>query len=76
MNDADHMRNKYNMLYNLNYYSSAYFNRKDALKYLCTMCFDFFNWFNLYVGNIKYDKCYEKYADVALRANNGKEKNT
>ena len=76
MSDVEIMWNKYDRLYNLNFYSSTYFNGKDSLEYLRTMCFDFFNWFNLHVGNIKYDECYEKYADVALRANNGKEKNT
>ena len=76
MNDAEIMWNKYDRLYNLNYYSSAYFNGKDSSKHLRTMCFDLFNWFNLYIGNIKYNERYEKYADVALRANNDKEKNT
>lgn len=66
MNDVDLMWNKYDRLYNLNFYSSSYFNGKDSPQKLYTMCFDFFNWFNLYVGNIRYDECYEKYADETL----------
>lgn len=54
------------MIYDLNFYSSAYFNGKDSSKRLRTMCFDFSNWFNLYAGNIKYDDRYEKYAGVRL----------
>ncbi len=75
MNDVDLMWNKYNGLYNLNYYSSAYFNGQDSSKHLRTMCFDFFNWLNLYTGRIQYDKSYEQYADVKLMIENGKKKN-
>lgn len=66
MKDVDLVWNKYDRLYNLNFHSSAYFSDNDAPEYLFTMCFDFFNWFNLYMGNIRYDKRYERYADVAL----------
>lgn len=66
MNDVELMWNKYDRLYNLNFYSSAYFNGNDSPQKLCTMCFDFFNWFNLYVGNFRYDERYEQYADEAL----------
>lgn len=66
MNDVNLLWNKYDRLYNLNFYSSAYFNGKDSLKCLRTMCFDFANWFNLYAGNIKYDERYEQYAEVSL----------
>ncbi len=72
MNDVELMWNKYDRLYNLNFYSSSYFNGRDSLKCLRTMCFDFFNWFNLYVGNIKYDEHYEQYAEVALIDNDKK----
>lgn len=74
MNDVDLMWNKYDRLYNLNFHSSIYFNGKDSSKYLFTMCFDFFNWFNLYVGNIRYDERYEQYADVTL-IDDGKKNN-
>lgn len=74
MKDVDLMWTKYDYCYNLNTYSSAYYDGKDSSKYLRTMCFDFFNWFNLYVGNIKYDERYEKYADVAL-IDDGKKNN-
>ena len=66
MKDVDLMWNKYDRLYDLNFYSSAYFGDLDSSERLLTMCFDFFNWFNLYTGNIKYDERYEQYADVAL----------
>lgn len=66
MKDVDLMWTKYDYHYNLNTYSSAYYDCKDSSKHLRTMCFDFFNWFNLYAGNIKYDERYEQYADVAL----------
>ena len=74
MNDVDLMWNKYDRLYNLNFHSSSYFGDRDSSDFLFTMCFDFFNWFNLYVGNIKYDERYEQYADVAL-INDGKKNN-
>ena len=38
----------------------------DSPERLSTMCFDFFNWLNLYMGNIKYDTCFERHADVTL----------
>lgn len=66
MKDIDLMWNKYDKLYDLNFYSSAYGGSADSSERLSTMCFDFFNWFNLYTGNIQYDKRYERYADVAL----------
>lgn len=75
MNDVDLMWNKYNKLYDLNHYSSAYYGSKDSPKRLSTMCFDFFNWLNLYTGKIQYDKSYEQYADVTLAIENEKKKN-
>ncbi len=68
MKDVDLMWNKYDRLYNLNFYSSSYGGCGDSDARLDTMCFDFFNWLNLYMGNIKYDKGYEKYAEVELSA--------
>ena len=65
MKDVDLMWKKYDHLYNMNFFASEYKNN-DSPERMATMCFDFFNWFNLYVGNIKYDERYEKYADVAL----------
>ena len=66
MNDVDLMWNKYDRLYNLNFHCSSYFNGEDSSQKLYTMCFDFFNWFNLYVENIRYDARYEQYADEPL----------
>ena len=72
MKDVDLMWDKYNCLYDLNRYTFSYYGRSDSHDRLSTMCFDFFNWLNLYMGNIKYDKHYEKYADVTLFATNDK----
>ena len=72
MKDIDLMWNKYDLLYNLNFYSSAYDGDRDSSERLQTMCFDYFNWLNLYMGNIRYDKRYEKYADVTLFPNKSK----
>lgn len=66
MKDVDLMWNKYNRLYDLNYYSSMYGGKEDSPERLQTMCFDFFNWLNIYTGKIEYNKCYERYADVTL----------
>lgn len=66
MKDVDLMWNKYDRLSNLNYFTSAYFGKNDTPERLLTMGFDFFNWLNLYMGNIKYDTRYERYADVTL----------
>ena len=66
MKDVDLMWNKYDRLYNLNYYFSSYGGYGDSEERLDTMCFDFFNWLNLYMGNIKYDKDYEKYAEIGV----------
>lgn len=62
--DVGLMWNKYDRLFDLNFQSSAYFDNKDSNVRLSTMCFDFFNWFNLYMGNIKYEKRYEQYVEV------------
>lgn len=66
MNDVCLMWNKYDRLYNLNYYSSKFYGEIDSPKKMLSMCFDFFNWFNLYVGNIIYNECYEQFADESL----------
>lgn len=68
MNDVDLMWEKYDWLYNLNNNTGAYYGKKDSLDCIDTINLDFFNWFNLYSGNIIYDKKYEKYADVATSA--------
>ena len=73
--DIDLMWNKNNDLnniYDLNMNTSSYYGKSDSPERLSTMCFDFFNWLNLYMGNIKYDTCYERYADVTLFAINDK----
>ena len=72
MKDVDLLWNKYNCLFDLNFYTSSYYGKSDSPERLSTMCFDFFNWLNLYMGNIKYDTCYERYADVTLLAINDK----
>lgn len=59
MKDVDLMWNKYDRLYNSNYFSSMYYGKSDSSERLLTMCFDFFNWLNLYMGNIKYNTRYE-----------------
>lgn len=69
MKDVDLMWGKYTRLYDMNYYSSSYIssslsNIQDSNERLYTMCFDFFNWFNLYMGNLNYEKQYERYADT------------
>ena len=66
LKDVDLMWDKYDRLFNMNFYTSAYFGKNDSPERLSTMCFDFFNWLNLYMGNIKYDTRYERYADVTL----------
>lgn len=72
MKDVDLMWDKYNCLYDLNFYTSSYRGKSDSPERLSTMGFDFFNWLNLYMGNIKYDTRYERYADVTLLAINDK----
>lgn len=74
MKDIDLMWNKYDLLCNLNFYSSAYDGERDSSERLQTMCFDFFNWLNLYMGNIIYDKRYEEYANVTLLPTNENKK--
>lgn len=66
MKDVDLMWDKYNGLSDMNFYTSEYFGKDDSPERLSTMCFDFFNWLNLYMGNIKYDTCFERHADVTL----------
>lgn len=66
MKDVDLMWNKYDRLYNLDFYSSAYRGDGDTPERLDTMCFDFFNWLNIYMGTIEYDPRYEQHADVTL----------
>lgn len=72
MNDIDLTWSKYDRLYDMNFYSSRYYGATDSPMRLDTMCFDFHTWLNLYMGNIKYDPDYEKYADVTLFARNDK----
>lgn len=62
--DVDLIWNKYGKKYDYNFNAAAYFGRNDSSEKLLTMCFDWFNWFNLYLGNITYDKTYERYADA------------
>ena len=69
-NDVNLMWEKYDKLYSINFFSSEYFGNKDSKERLQTMCFDFFNWFNLYTGNIQYDKNYEQHADVKMLLKN------
>lgn len=76
MKDVDLLWNKYDNQYDLNVYSSSYFGDKDSSERLQTMCFDFFNWLNLYMNNISYDKRYEEYADVTLLPTSGNKKNS
>lgn len=66
MNDVGLMWNKYTRLYDINFLSSEYYGKRDSMDRLQTMCFDFFNWFDLYSGNLMYDPKYEQYADVEL----------
>lgn len=63
MKDVDLMFNKYNGLQDLNYYSSSYYGDSDSPEQMYTMCFDFFNWLNLFTGNTKYNKEYESFLD-------------
>ena len=72
MKDVDLMWDKYNGLSDMNFYTSEYFGKHDSPERLSTMCFDFFNWLNLYMGNIKYDTRYERYADVTHSSTNDK----
>lgn len=63
MKDIDLMWDKYHCLYNLNYYSSAYFGDSDSPERLGTMCFDFFTWMRLCLGDLAYDEKYEYYGE-------------
>lgn len=66
MKDVDLMWNKYDTMYKMNYFSESYEGDRDSASRLQTMCFDYFNWLNLYLGNFEYDAAYERYADVSL----------
>ena len=57
---------KYDGKYRLHTYYGEYFNDDDKRK-LKTENFDFVNWFNLYMGTLKYDKSLEDYADVVFK---------
>lgn len=62
--DVGLMWNKYDAMYDLNFYEASYYGDRDSSERLQTMCFDFFNWFNLYSDNIRYDKKYEQLVKV------------
>lgn len=72
MKDIDLVWRKYTKFYDLNYYSASYDGKHDSPERLYTVGFDFFNWFNLYMGTIKYREEYEQYADVGRFAFNKK----
>ncbi len=66
LKDVDLMWDKYEKLHDLNNITGAYFGHSDSADRVDTLNFDFFNWLNLYFGNIVYDERFEKYTDVAL----------
>lgn len=66
MMEIDLMWNKYNKRYDLGSLAYSYLGKDDSYERLSTMCFDFINWQNLYMGNIKYNQCYEKYTNVTF----------
>ncbi len=68
MKDVDIMWEKYDRLYDLNFFYASYYEKTDSTDRMDTLNFDFFNWFNLYSGNTIFDKKFEKYADTTAVA--------